>query len=292
MKPIMTSSRIKFVTDSVADLPPDLVKKWDITVVPCFVNYGGGSYADDGVELVREDYYRALGKMSEFPTTSAMPPDFARERIEPLLDEADHVVIVATPAKLSGIYNAMRLAVADFPQDRVTVIDSGMISIGMGFQVILGAEVAAETGDVQRTLRAIQAARDNIKVYAAIATMEFLRRSGRVNWATASIGALLQIKPLVEVHEGEVLPAARARTFNRALDKVAQLVREQGELERVGMLHINNPEGMDDLRQRLSDVMPANTIIGMICPAIGSHIGPGAVGIVTVKKGWKDAIGA
>ncbi len=288
----MTSSKIKFVTDSVADLPPELAQKWGITVVPCFVNYGGNSYADDGVELVREDYYHALGRMSEFPTTSAMPPDFARERIEPLFDEADHVIILATPVKLSGIYNAMRLAVADYPPERVTVIDSGMISIGMGFQAVLGAEVAAETGDVQYTLRAIQAARENIKVYAAIATMEFLRRSGRVGWAAASIGALLQIKPLVEVRDGDVLPAARARTFNRALDKVAQLVREQGELERVGMLHINNPESMNDLQQRLSDVMPDNVVTGMICPAIGSHIGPGAVGIVTVKKGWKDAIGA
>ena len=288
----MTSSKIKFVTDSVADLPPELAQKWGITVVPCFVNYGGNSYADDGVELVREDYYHELGRMSEFPTTSAMPPDFARERIEPLFDEADHVIILATPVKLSGIYNAMRLAVADYPPERVTVIDSGMISIGMGFQAVLGAEVAAETGDVQYTLRAIQAARENIKVYAAIATMEFLRRSGRVGWAAASIGALLQIKPLVEVRDGDVLPAARARTFNRALDKVAQLVREQGELERVGMLHINNPESMNDLQQRLSDVMPDNVVTGMICPAIGSHIGPGAVGIVTVKKGWKDAIGA
>ncbi|MFW5772256.1 MAG: DegV family protein, partial [Phototrophicaceae bacterium] len=207
-------------------------------------------------------------------------------------NEADHVIILATPVKLSGIYNAMRLAVADYPPERVTVIDSGMISIGMGFQAVLGAEVAAETGDVQYTLRAIQAARENIKVYAAIATMEFLRRSGRVGWAAASIGALLQIKPLVEVRDGDVLPAARARTFNRALDKVAQLVREQGELERVGMLHINNPESMNDLQQRLSDVMPDNVVTGMICPAIGSHIGPGAVGIVTVKKGWKDAIGA
>lgn len=288
----MTSSRIKFVTDSVADLPSDLVDKWGITVVPCFVNYGGGSYADDGVELVREDYYRQLGKMSEFPTTSAMPPDFARERIEPLFDEADHVVILTTPAKLSGIYNAMRLAVADFPPDRVTVIDAGVISIGMGFQVILGAEVAAETGDVQRTLRAIHAARDHIKVYAAIATMEFLRRSGRVGWAAASIGALLQIKPLIEVRDGEVLPTARARTFNRALDKIVELVRAQGELERVAMLHINNLDGIEDLKQRLHDVLPASTLTGMICPAIGSHIGPGAVGIVTVRKGWKDAIGA
>lgn len=288
----MTSSRIKFVTDSVADLPPELAQKWDITVVPCFVNYGGGSYADDGVELVREDYYRQLGQMSEFPTTSAMPPDFARERIDPVMERADHVIIVTTPAKLSGIHNAMRLAVADYPPERVTVIDGGMISIGLGFQSVLGAEVAAETGDLQTTLRAVHAARDNIKVYAAIATMEFLRRSGRVGWAAASIGALLQIKPLVEVRDGEVLPAARARTFNRALDKVAELVREQGELERVGLLHINNLDGMQDLKQRLADVMPANTITGMICPAIGSHIGPGAVGIVTVKKGWKDAIGA
>jgi DegV family protein with EDD domain len=289
---MMTSKNIKFVTDSVADLPPELIKKWGITVVPCFVNYGGASYADDGVELVREEYYGKLATMTEVPTTAAMPPDLAREHIEKAFEGADHLIIITTPAKLSAVHNSMRLGAQELPEDQYTLIDSGQVSIGMGWQVLIGAEVAAETGSVEQTLAAIQYVRRHQRVNAAIATMEFLRRSGRVGWAAANIGSLLQIKPLVEVRDGEVVPVARIRTFSRAIDKLAELAREQAPLDRLALLHINNPEGVEELRTRLADIVPPDTIIGNIGPTVGTHIGPGAVGIATVSKGWKDAFSA
>jgi DegV family protein with EDD domain len=288
----MTSKTIKFVTDSTCDIPPDLVEKWDITVVPTYVNYGGGSYADDGAELVREEYYSQLGSMPDHPTTAAMPPDVAREHLEQAFAGADHLIVLTAPAKLSAIHNSMRLGMADLPPERVTLIDSGQVSLGMGFQVLIGAEVAAETGDVERVLAAIDAVRQHQKLYAAIATMEFLRRSGRVGWATASIGSLLQIKPLIQVQDGEVLPVARIRTFSRAVDKLVELGRAQAPLDRLALLHINASEAQGELRVRLADIIPEEVIMGTICPTLGTHIGPGTVGIVTVSKGWKDAFSA
>ncbi len=288
----MATTKIKFVTDSVADIPADLVEQWGITVVPCFVNYGGKSYADDGVELVREEYYASLGSMPDFPKTSAMPPDVARGPIEAAFQDADHIIIVTTPAKLSAIHNTMRLAASDLPQDRVTLIDSGTVSIAMGWQVLIGAEVAAETGDLAKTLAAIESVQKNLFLYATVSTMEFLRRSGRIGWATASIGELLQIKPVLQVIDGEVLPIARVRTFSRALDKVIGLVREHAPFDRLALLHINNPEGVEIVRERISDIMPPDTRLGLVNPAVGTHIGPGTVGLGGIRKGWKDAISA
>lgn len=288
----MTFKKIKFVTDSVADIPDDLVEKWDIGVVPCYVNYGGKSYADDGIELVREEYYNALGTMEEVPTTAAMPPEVAREHLEAAFEGADHLIVLTTPAKLSAIHNSMRLGASNLPQDRVTLVDSGQLSFGIAWQALIAAEVAAETGDVERTLRAIEAVRNHQSVYAAIASMQFLRKSGRVGWAAANIGSLLQIKPIVEVKDGEVNPAGRVRTFNRALDKMVELIKASAPLDKLALLHINNPDGLEDLKSRIQDITPAETIIGTIGPTLGTHIGPGTVGIATVNKGWKDAISA
>jgi DegV family protein with EDD domain len=287
----MTFRKIKFVTDSVCDIPTELAHKWDITVIPCFINYGGNSYADDGIELVREDYYEQLGDMREVPTTAAMSPDIAREGIDRAFEGADHLIMITTPAKLSGIYNAMRLGANHLPQDRVTLIDSGQVSIALGWQVLLSAETAAETGSLEQTLAAIDAVRRSEKLYASIATMEFLRRSGRVGWAAASIGSLLQIKPIIEVQDGEVTSVARVRTFARALDKLAEIARAQAPLDKLAILHINNLDGTNELKERLGDIMPPETIIGTINPTLGTHVGPGTVGCVTVSKGWKNAIG-
>lgn len=284
----MTFKKIKFVTDSVADIPEPLVKKWDIGVVPCFVNYGGESYADDGVELVREDYYNALPDMDETPKTAAMPPGIAQEAIENAFNDADHLVIVTTPAKLSGIYNAMRLGMAEIPQEQVTLIDSGQLSMGIGWQVIVGAEVAAETGDVEKTIQTVKQVKAQQEVYAGLYTLEFLRRSGRVGWATANIGALLQIKPVVRVEDGEIDPVSRVRTFKRVIDKLADLVRAQAPLEKVAILHVNNMDAHDQLTDLLSDILPEDTITGLIGPTLGTHIGPGAIGAAVLRKGWRD----
>lgn len=283
----MTTFKIKFATDSVCDIPADLAQKWDITVIPCFVNYGGRSYADDGVELVREEYYNQLISMKETPTTAAMPPEVARSALRRAYESSDHLIVITTPARLSGIYNSMRLALQDFPPERTTLIDSGQLSMGIGWQVLVGVEIAEETGDLRQTLDAIQRVRGSQQVYAGLATLEFLRRSGRVGWAAAGIGALLQIKPVVAVLEGEVTPIARVRTFGRALETLASLVREQGEIDKLALLHVNNPAALDQMREMLSDILPSETITGMIGPTLGTHIGPGAIGAAILKKGWR-----
>lgn len=284
--------KIKFVTDSVADLPQDWVDQWDVGVVPCYINYGGKSYADDGVELVREDYYTMLaqGVESDYPSTAAMSPEVAREAIDRAAADADHVIMITTPAKLSAIYNNFKVASAHLPMEKMTLIDSGQLSLGMGWQVMAGVETAAETGDLDKTLAAIHTMREAQRIYATIGSLEFLRRSGRLSWARASIGTLLNIKPVVELRDGEAPVMARTRTFTRGLDKLAEIVRERAPFDRVAILHINNPEGADSLQAMIADVLPDNVITGLIGPTVGTHIGPGTVGVGMVKKGWNDAI--
>jgi len=283
----MTLTKIKFVTDSVADLPKDILDKYDIAVVPCFVNYDGQSFADDGKELDREAFYRNLPSMTTHPTTAAPPPALAEEIVNRHIEGADHLIAIVTPAKLSATYNSFRIGASGLAGNRFTLIDSGSLSMAMGWQVIIAAETAAKTSSVEATLDAIQRVRNNQALYCALSTMEFLRRSGRVGWAAAGIGALLQIKPLVKVLDGEVRAAARIRTFGKAIDRLNEFVREQGKLEKLAIIHSNNEEGALTMRDALKDVLPSDVIITRVGPTLGAHIGPGGLGFASVSATWK-----
>jgi len=282
------TQKIRVICDSTCDIPAEIVEKHHIRVVPCFVNYDGNSFADDGVQLKREDYYRQLPHIRPVPKTSAFPPGMVEPVVEEALKEADHVVILSVPAKLSGVYNAFRLGSSNFPQEKITLIDSGQVAMGLGWQVIIAAETAEQTGDVAAVKDAVQRVRDNQRLYAALDTLEYLRHSGRVSWASAGIGALLQIKPILDVRDGEVKSHSRVRTFKRAFDELVNLAREQAPLDRLAVMHADNAQGAEELKAALKDVAPEDTITVNITPTIGTHIGPGGLGFASVSKSWRS----
>jgi DegV family protein with EDD domain len=284
----MTFKKIRFVTDSTCDIPPELVRKFGIGVVPCFVNYGGRSYADDGTELDRQTYYDLLPTMTTPPTTSAPSPGLAERVIRETFEGADHLVMICVPAALSAVYNVLRLGASDLPPDSVTLIDSGTTTIAQGFQVLAGVEVAEQTGDLSEVLSAIERARNHERLYAVPESMEYLRRSGRVGWATAGAANLLQIKPIIQLADGKVDSFARVRTFARAVDKIIELVEEQAPLDRLALLHANNPDGALEMKNRLGSIAPAQTYILNVTPVLGTHIGPKALGVTTLSKAWRQ----
>jgi DegV family protein with EDD domain len=151
--------------------------------------------------------------------------------------------------------------------------------MGLGWQVLIGAETAEKTGgDLSAVLDAMDRVRKNIHVYCVLHTLEFLRRSGRVSWAAAGVGALLQIKPIIEVHEGEVKNIGRVRTFKRALEDLYRLCKEAAPIDRLAILHVNNPTDANEFYESLKPE---------ITPAIGTNIGPGGVGVALVKQSWR-----
>lgn len=285
----MTFKKIRFIADSTCDIPPELLEKWNITIIPAFVNYGGGTYADDGKELDRVAYYDQLPSMTSQPSTAAPAPGLTESIISRVAAECDHVVMLTVPARLSGIYNAFRLGASNLPADSYTLVDSGSTTMAMGFQVLVGAEVAEQTGDVSEVLRAIQRAREHIRLYAAPESMVYLRRSGRVGWAAAGAATLLQIKPIVSiVGDGVVESTARVRTFGKAVEKMVELALEQTPFDRLALLHTNNYDGAVDMKRQLGSAIPAETYIINVTPVLGTHVGPKALGVITLNKGWRQ----
>lgn len=284
----MTFKKIRFIADSTCDIPPDVLQKWNITTIPAFVNYGGGSYADDGKELDRVAYYDQLPTMTSQPSTAAPSPGLTESIITKVAAECDHVVMLTVPEKLSGIYNAFRLGASNLPPDTYTLIDSGSTTMAMGFQVLVGVEVAAATGDVSEVVNAIQRARQHIRLYAAPESMTYLRRSGRVGWAAAGAATLLQIKPIISLTDGVVESTARVRTFGKAVEKMVELALEQAPLDRLAILHTNNPDGAQDMKQKMGSAVPDDTYIINVTPVLGTHVGPKALGVITLNKGWRQ----
>lgn len=282
-------SHLLIVTDSTCDLPPEWVQRYDIRVVPTYVQFGLESLADDGVELTRRDFYQRLASSSILPTTAAPSLGQTKAMMELALKDADYVIGITAPAKLSSIYNTFRLAAEQVAPDRITLIDSGMLSMGLGWLVVTAAEMAQTGASLQEIRTAVEKSRRRTYVWAALSTLEYLRRSGRVGWAAAIVGELLQIRPVIRLYNSEVTSATRVRTSQRAFQSLVDLAHRAAPLERLAVLHTNNREGAERLVEALSAIHPAHErIIVDVTPVIGVHVGPNGLGLAIISKNSQD----
>lgn len=275
---------VKLMVDSTTDLPPEWLAKWDIPVLTAYVNFGEESFPDNGLSLTRAEFYRRLAAARVLPKTSAPSPGLAQQLLRRQLDKAEHVVAFIVASQFSSLYNTVRLAAQDVDPNRITVVDSGQASMGLGWMVVAAAEAAERGAALDEVLAAAQSTRERVRLYFTISTLEYLRRGGRVNTLVASIGTLLQIKPIIELREGVVTTIQRARTMSKATQAIIDLTHSYVPLERLAVLHTNSPGEAADLLSRLSNIAPPDTITVDVTTAIGTHVGPGGLGIALVRK--------
>jgi DegV family protein with EDD domain len=285
----MISSRIRIVADSVCDLPQNIVDALNIRIIPTYVNIDGVSIPDDGAALDRDAFYRELPSRRDLPTTAAPSPGDAASLYQAILDDgAEHIISIHVPEKLSGTLNAMRLGAEACGANKITLVDSLQLTYGIGFQVWAAATLAAQGAGLTDILQAIERVRQHTRVYAIIDTMEYLRRSGRVNALVASVGGLLKIKPIVMVGDGEVTAIARLRTRSRAEQRLQRLTREQSPLDRLAVLHVANRAGANTFLESIRDIAPSDTLVIETTPTLGTHIGPGSIGVATLHIDWRQ----
>lgn len=175
---------LRIATDSNADVPPELVARLNIGVVPALLVISGQSFRD-GVDISRAEYYQRLPSLPDLPTTAA-PSSAAFEAAYRAFEEADHIVSIHLASTLSAIHHTALLAARAFGA-RVTVVDSGQVSMGLGWQVLAAAETAATGGSLAEVLAAVASVRRRVRVFAVLDTLKFLRRGGRVSWLRAGV---------------------------------------------------------------------------------------------------------
>jgi DegV family protein with EDD domain len=271
------------VTDSTADVPPELARKLNIHVVPAILMLGGQSF-EDGKGLTRQEFYERLPEMNPLPTTGT-PAVGAFEYIyqDLFAQGIQQIISIHVASQLSGIHSTAKLAEKIFG-NRVHVIDSESLSMGIGFQVIVAAEAAANNLHTERIIAKIETVRQNTRLFAMLNTLEYVRRSGRVGWARARIGSLLRIKPFVEVRAGQVFNMGQTRTRKRGIAHLKQLLYELGSLERIAILHTNAEEDAYSFLQNINWQIPPDPLMINVTTIIGTHVGPNGLGFAAVLK--------
>jgi DegV family protein with EDD domain len=277
--------KLGIVTDSTSDIPAYLIEQHELEVIPALVVINGQEYTD-GITMSREEFYRRLPALRTPPTTAAPSIGEFAARYESLFKRGcDHVLSIHAAHQLTTIINTARQAASEFAE-RVTCVDTTSLSLGIGFQVLAAAE-AAELG-LQAALNAIESARKRLRVFAALDTMENLRRSGRVPAAVTILGGMLHIKPLIELTNGEVKPVAALRTTHQANERMLNLLLQEGELERLAILHTGAEarakEFLNMVMEKAIRSMPRDIMMVNVTPTIGTHVGPNGLGFASVKK--------
>lgn len=275
---------ISLVTDSTADLPAALADQYRIHVVPNLLIIDGQTLVD-GKDISREEFYHRLPQMKTPPTTGTASSGAYQDLYQNLLSQgADQVISIHVASQLSGIYNAAHVAAREFPE-RVVVLDSQCLSMGLGFQVLAAAEAIARRATSSEILSLLADMRLRIHLVAMLDTLEYVRRSGRVSWARARIGGLLQVKPFVEVREGgKVVSLGETRTRSKGTARLKEMLLRLGDLERLAILHTNAEADARQFLAELKIFLPTNPLIINVTTVIGTHVGPNGLGFAAVVR--------
>ncbi|MGD8904962.1 MAG: DegV family protein [Anaerolineae bacterium] len=276
---------LRIATDSTADVPPGLASDLQIAVVPCQVFWGEEVYRD-GVDLQPQEFYQMLARSADLPKTSQPPMNRFVETYRRLLnvEGAEAVISIHVAGNLSGTVNGAWAAAQTLSDpSQIEVIDSGQISLGLGWAVIEAAQMAQSGFSREDVSRAVHGMLPRLRAAAMIDTLENLYKGGRISQVTAALGTVLRVKPLIRIERGRVEVIERVRTRSRALKRLVVMVRSWGPLARVAVLHTGAEELAQELVSMIEDLAPDNEI--MIEPAgaaLTTHLGIGAVGVCAV----------
>jgi len=276
--------KLGIVTDSTSDIPAFLVEQHGIEVVPSILILEGKEYAD-GIGISRGEFYERLPSLRTPPTTAAPSIGEFQTRYQRLFDNGcDHAISIHAASQLTTIINTARQAAREYV-GRVTCVDSGSLSLGLGFQVLAAAEMA-ESG-LRSALDAIESTRKRLQVNAALNTMEYLRRSGRVPGAVAALGGLLSIKPMIDLADGVVKAVGAVRTTHQADERMLNFLFANGQTERLAILHTNAENRarkfLNEVMQRASQLVPRDILMVNVTAVIGTHLGPDGLGFAAVR---------
>ena len=275
---------IGILTDSTADLPEETISRYGLEVAPLYINMGTKRFSD-GVDLTKDEFYRRLPDYDPSPSTAAPGSTLFVRNYEKLVARgATQILSIHISEALSATINSARLAAKEFTQVPVTVLDSGQLSLGLGFLVTRAAEMAHAGQSMDAILKRLQNLMPRTYVFAALDTLEYLRRSGRMSIAVARFGELLRLKPLVFMNGGKP-EAHRVRTSQKAITRLFEWMDKYGPFEQLAVVHAGVPERAEELRKQAQKYLPEGEILlQQITPVLGTNLGIGALGFAGIAK--------
>lgn len=277
-------SKVALVTDSTAYIPDDVLKKYQITVTPLVLVWGEETFRD-GVDILPAQFYKRLESAKVMPTTSQVAIVDMKAAFEKLLESGYDVLGVFISSKLSGTIQSATQALEMLPKaaGKIAIVDSATTSMAMGFQVLAAARAAQDGANLSECQALAEKARQHTGVYFMVDTLEFLRRGGRIGGAQALLGSALNIKPVLTLMDGRIETADKVRTKSKAIERMIDLVVEgvAGRTPvRLATLHANaEADATSTLEAAAGRLNPVEKVFASVSPVIGTHSGPGTVGL-------------
>lgn len=275
-------AKVVVVTDSTAGIPKELAQQLNIRVAPQVLIWNGDTFLD-GVNIQPEEFYNRLAKATVMPSTSQVTPKLFKEVFSQALEEGYEILAVLISEKLSGTIASAQQVMELLPGAPIEIVDSWSTSMGLGFPVIEAARLAQSGASLAECKAYAEEARKHSGVFFTVDTLEFLYRGGRIGGATRFLGTALNIKPILELRDGRIEPTERVRTRRKALDRVIELVEKVVGARRpvrLASLHANAPQDANYVLEKIAaDLGAVETISTDVSPVVGTHAGPGTVGV-------------
>lgn len=280
---------IKILVDSASDITQDEAKKYGIEVIPLIVSFEDQEYLD-GVNLTQKEFYEKLIETDTLPKTSQITPFRFTEAFEKLTENGDEVIVVTISSKLSNTYNSAVLAASEF-EDKVYVVDSLSATAGEKILCLYALRLIKEGLNIKDIVNKLNEVKNKIRILAVVGTLEYLKKGGRISKATAFAGELLNIKPVISVEDGVVKLVGKARGSKKANNLLNELIDKKGSID-FTMPYTTLYSGLSDLmlkkyiedEKHLWEDNTDNIPICNVGSTIGTHVGPGAIGVVFFSK--------
>lgn len=280
-------NRVRIVTDSTADLPKELVAKYEITVVPLKVIFNGEEAFRDGVDIETEEFYRRQVERRETSTTSQPTPVEFASVYSKLAAGGNSIISIHISSGMSGTYQSARMSKEMVSGADIEVIDSKVTSMGLGLIVLEAAREAGEGKSKDDILGRVNELISKTEVFFVVDTLEYLLRGGRIGKAQAFLGTILNIKPLLYLKDGLVQPYEKVRGKAKAIERLAQIVEEKVGKQKIkcSLVHGMDPAGMEQLRQKVMSRLNCDEpVVSKLGAVVGTHVGPGVIGIIFISE--------
>lgn len=277
----INNSKIALITDSSCDLPTDIIEKYSIFTLPLRVIYPEKEYRDN-IDITPDEIYSRMPE--EIPKTSMASASDAIDVFERIRKEGiRNVLSINISSGLSGTFNMIKLVSKDFPDLNIVAIDSKTLSIGLGLIVYEAAKMISQGLKIEEIKERIISLREKIKIFYCIPILEYLKKGGRINTVAATIGDIMDIKPIISVNEeGKYFSYAKVRGRKRSLDKLVEIAKEisEGHVVNMAVMHGYAEKEALRIKEILSELPNVKEMFfGQIGPALGVHTGPGLVGV-------------
>ena len=279
---------IKVVTDSSADLPAQLVEELGITVVPLYVRFGEEVYRDR-VDISEDEFYQRLLHDPIHPSTTQPTPQDFTNVYQKLSQEADGIISIHISGKLSGTCSSAlqggELVEKGCP---IEVIDSQILTMGLGMLAIEAANMARSGKSLPQVVEEVKRIIPSLHLLGLLDTLKYLALGGRIGKAKHLLGSILNVKPVLTLKDGEVMPAGQARTRAKGIDKLFDFVENAKEIQDLAVVYNTTPDDAQSLAERISPIFPKERIrLARLGPVLGVHCGPGILFVVLREKGSK-----